>query len=108
VNARAPGPLAPEPVGQETLPAYELQLYVTGHTARSIRAVENVRRFCEELLAGRYTLNVVDLYQQPELAAREQLIAAPTLVKRQPLPVRRMVGDMSDRNRMLAGLGVVT
>lgn len=85
---------------------YELELYVTGHTARSLRAVANIRRLCDELMPGRYHLEVVDLYQQPDRAAREQLIAAPTLVKRQPLPVRRMIGDMSDRQRVLAGLGM--
>jgi circadian clock protein KaiB len=85
---------------------YILSLYVTGHTAKSIRAVENVRRLCEEKLVGRYKLEVIDLYQQPELAAREQLIAAPTLVKSLPLPCKRMVGDLSNRPRVLAGLGI--
>jgi circadian clock protein KaiB len=85
---------------------YILALYVTGHTAKSIRAVENVRRLCDENLVGRYRLEVIDLYQQPELAAREQLIAAPTLVKSLPLPAKRMVGDLSNRARVLAGLGI--
>jgi circadian clock protein KaiB len=85
---------------------YILSLYVTGHTAKSIRAVENVRRFCDEMLVGRYQLEVIDLYQQPELAAREQLIAAPTLVKSLPLPCKRMVGDLSNRQRVLSGLGI--
>lgn len=88
--------------------SYQLQLYVTGHTARSVRAVENIKRLCDELLHGRYQLEVFDLYQRPELAGREQLIAAPTLVKLLPLPQRRMVGDMSDRKRVLAGLGLVS
>jgi circadian clock protein KaiB len=95
VRARAPGG-AP--------PTYVLRLYVTGTTARSLRAVENIRLLCEEHLAGDYDLEVVDLYQQPELAAREQLFAAPTLVKELPPPLRRLVGDMSNTERVLAGL----
>lgn len=91
---------------RDRVAAYQLQLFVTGHTARSLRAIDNVKRLCDEMLAGRYRLDIVDLYQQPELASREQLIAAPTLVKRFPLPQRRMVGDMSDRGRLLAGLGL--
>jgi circadian clock protein KaiB len=88
-------------------PTYLLRLYVTGTTAKSMRAIENVRWLCEEHLAGDYALEVVDVYQQPELAAREQLFAAPTLVKRLPLPLRRLVGDMSNHARVLAGLGLV-
>ena len=83
---------------------YVLRLYITGTTARSVRAVENVRWLCEEHLAGDYDLEVVDVYQQPEVAAREQLFAAPTLVKKLPLPLRRLVGDMSNHERVLAGL----
>lgn len=83
---------------------YVLRLYVAGHTARSMRAVENVRSLCDSHRQGRYELEIVDLYQQPEAAAREQLVAAPTLIKRAPPPVRRMVGDMSDSARVLSGL----
>jgi circadian clock protein KaiB len=83
---------------------FVLRLYVTGTTARSMRAIANIGRLCEQNLAGRYDLEVVDLYQQPELAAREQLVAAPTLVKKLPLPLRRLVGDFSDQERVLAGL----
>ena len=86
---------------------FVLRLYVTGTTAKSVRAVENIRSLCEEHLAGKYDLEVVDLYQQPELAAREQLVAAPTLIRKLPLPLRRLVGDLSDRQRVLAGLDVV-
>jgi circadian clock protein KaiB len=84
-----------------------LRLYIAGTTARSKRAVENVRNLCEQHLKGRYDLEVIDLYQQPELAAREQLLAAPTLIKKLPLPLRRLVGDLSDHARVLAGLDVV-
>jgi circadian clock protein KaiB len=85
-------------------PTYVLRLYITGSTAKSMRAVENVRWLCDEHLAGDYDLEVVDVYQQPELAAREQLFAAPTLIKKLPLPLRRLVGDMSNHERVLAGL----
>jgi len=87
---------------------YELNLYVTGMTTRSARAIENLRAFCKKHLEGRHTLRVFDLYQQPALARSEQVIAAPTLVKRVPLPQRRLVGDMSDQERMRAALGLST
>src|SRR4051794_2831610 len=80
---------------------YVLRLYVTGKTSRSTRAVENVRAICDEYLEGRYDLEVIDIYQRPALLAGEQIIAAPTLVKKLPLPMRRLVGDMSDRQRVL-------
>ena len=85
---------------------YVLQLFVTGHTEKSVRAVRNVTRLCEQHLHGHYDLKVVDLYQQPELAAEHQLVAAPTLIKTLPLPPRKMIGDMSDSRRVLAGLGI--
>ena len=87
---------------------YVLRLYVTGMTARSARAVENLRVICNERLAGRYDLEVIDIYQQPILTRGEQIIAAPTLIKKLPLPMRRLVGDMSDRERVLLGLDLVT
>ncbi|HLG59770.1 MAG TPA: circadian clock KaiB family protein [Vicinamibacterales bacterium] len=83
---------------------YVLRLYVTGMTARSTRAVENVRAICEEHLEGRYELEVIDIYQQPTLAVGEQIIAAPTLIKKLPLPLRRVIGDMSNTERVLLGL----
>ena len=86
---------------------YVLCLYVTGMTARATRAVSNVREICDEHLEGRYDLEVVDLYQQPLLAREEQIIAAPTLVKKRPLPLRRIIGDMSQRDRVLLGLDLV-
>ncbi len=86
---------------------YVLSLYVTGMTARAIRAVENVRAMCDEHLEGRYDLTVIDVYQQPVLAKEEQIIAAPTLIKRLPLPQCRFIGDMSRRDRMLLRLGII-
>jgi len=85
---------------------YVLRLFVTGHTEKSVRAVRNVTRLCEQHLHGHYDLEVVDLYQQPELAAEHQLVAAPTLIKMLPLPPRKMIGDMSDSRRVLTGLGI--
>ena len=83
-----------------------LRLYVTGTTGKSIRAIENVRRICEEHLEGAYKLEVVDLYKNLPLARGDQIIAAPTLIKRLPLPLRRLIGDMSDEARVLVGLDV--
>ena len=85
---------------------YELNLYVTGMTPRSERAIANLRAFCKKHLEGHHTLRIFDLYQQPSLARSEQLFAAPTLVKRVPLPQRRLVGDMSDQERMRTVLDV--
>jgi len=83
---------------------YVLRLYVVGATAQSQRAIANLREICETELAGRYRLEVIDIYQQPTLGAGEQIIAAPTLIKELPPPVRRLVGDMSDRDHVLLGL----
>jgi circadian clock protein KaiB len=83
---------------------YVLRLYVTGMTPQSVRAIENVKRICEEHLQGRYELEVVDLYQQPQLAKGEQILATPTLIKKLPLPLRRIIGDMSTTERLLVGL----
>jgi circadian clock protein KaiB len=85
---------------------YLLRLYVTGVTPNSVRAIANLKRICEEHLQGRYQLEVIDVYQQPELAADGQIIAAPTLVKKLPLPLRRIIGDMSSSERVLQGLGL--
>ena len=83
---------------------YVLRLYVIGATAASQRAIANLTRLCEEELQGRYTLEVIDVYQSPELLAGEQIIATPTLIRYLPAPVARLVGDMSDRERVLLGL----
>ena len=83
---------------------YLLRLYVTGMTPRSTRAIENVRKICEQHLQGRYDLEVVDIYQQPSLAKGEQIVAAPTLIKKLPLPLRRVIGDMTNTDRVLFGL----
>jgi circadian clock protein KaiB len=83
---------------------YVLRLDVTGLTPRSLAAIESTKRICEEFLKGRYDLEVVDLSKHPALAEGEQIIAAPTLIKQLPLPLRRLVGDLSDQERVLFGL----
>ncbi len=83
---------------------YVLRLYVTGATPKSLEAIKNIKQICEEHLKGRYSLQVVDVYQQPVLAKGEQIIAAPTLIKQLPAPLRRFIGDMADTDRMLLGL----
>ena len=83
---------------------YKLKLYVTGTTPRSQKAIVNIRKICEEHLEGRYELEVIDVTQNPTLAKGEQIIAAPTLIKKLPLPIRRFIGDMSQTERILLGL----
>jgi circadian clock protein KaiB len=85
---------------------YVLRLYVTGMTARSTRAISAVRSVCDEHLAGRYTLEIIDVYQQPARIREDQIVAIPTLVKSGPSPLRRIIGDMSNRDRLLLGLGL--
>ena len=82
------------------------RLYVTGMTPKSTRAIANVQELCKKYLAGRYELKVIDIYQQPNLAKEEQIIATPTLIKKLPLPLRRFIGDMSDTERFLVGIGL--
>jgi circadian clock protein KaiB len=95
------------PAPGDTTEKYILRLYVTGMTARAARTIENLRTFCEKHLAGRYELQVIDVYQQPELARTEQIVAVPTLIKKLPLPLRRLIGDMSDEARVLVGLDIL-
>jgi circadian clock protein KaiB len=99
------GRAAPEkPPAMPAKPRYVLRLYVTGLTPRSLRAITNIKEICEEHLKGRYDLQVIDIYQQPVLARGEQIIAVPTLIKKLPPPLRRIIGDLSDRERVLIGL----
>lgn len=85
---------------------FVLKLYVSGMTPRSRRAIDNIRTLCEEHLTEGCDLEIIDIYQQPALASGDQVVAAPTLVKRLPLPLRRVIGDMSDRGRILMVLGI--
>ena len=87
---------------------YVLRLYVTGMTRRSTIAIQNIKRICEEHLHGRYLLEVVDVFEHPALAKGEQIIAAPTLIKSLPTPLRRFIGDMSNTDKILLGLDLRT
>jgi circadian clock protein KaiB len=86
---------------------YVLRLYVTGQTPRSLRAIQNIKHICETHLKGRYDLEVIDIYKRPSLAQGEKVIAAPTLVKVLPTPIRRFVGDLSDTEKVLFGLDLL-
>lgn len=93
-------------IAQRDEEPYRLRLFVTGATPRSTRAIANARRILDEHLPGRYELEVVDLLQQPDAGEAVLVIAAPTLVKMQPLPLKRLIGDLSDQDKVLAGLGL--
>ena len=90
--------------GTDSEEHYLLRLYVTGMTPRSTEAFASIKAICEERLRGRYELEVIDIYQHPQLAIDEQIIAVPTLVKKLPAPLRRLVGDLSNEDRVLLGL----
>jgi circadian clock protein KaiB len=86
--------------------SFVLRLFVSGMTSNSLRAVENTRKICEEHLEGRYQLEIIDIYQQPVLAKKHQIVAVPTLVKEAPQPVRKFIGDMSQTEQILQGLDI--
>jgi circadian clock protein KaiB len=98
-----PRPAAAGPAAEH----YDLRLYVTGATARSLRAIGNIKAICEEYLKDRYELEVVDVYRRPELLRSDQIVAVPTLVKKLPVPLRLLVGDLSRTEQVLYGLGLV-
>ena len=87
-------------------PEWQLRLYVAGATARSVAALANLRRMCEEHLAGRYEIEVIDLLVNPKLAAGDQILAVPTLVRKFPEPIRKIIGDLSNEERVLVGLDI--
>lgn len=99
-------------VGQPARPAraqkpeWQLRLYVAGATAKSVAALANLRRMCEEHLAGRYEIEVIDLLVNPKLAAGDQILAVPTLVRKFPEPMRKIIGDLSNEERVLVGLDI--
>lgn len=99
-----PKPAAAKPARQQVVEKCLLRLYVAGTTPQSTRAILNMKQICEEHLHGAYHLEVIDIYQRPQLAKDEQIIAVPTLVKKLPLPLRRLIGDFSDSERVLIGL----
>lgn len=85
---------------------YELRLYIAGHSARTVAALANLKRLCEELLDGRYAIEVIDLLEKPHLAKEHQILAIPTLVRKLPSPIRKVIGDLSNRDRVLLGLAI--
>jgi circadian clock protein KaiB len=85
---------------------WALRLYVAGQTPKSVAALSNLKRICEHHLAGRYRLEIVDLLQNPKLAAGDQILAVPTLVRKLPVPIKKIIGDLSDAERVLVGLDV--
>ena len=85
---------------------YVLKLYVAGRSPKSVNAIANIKKLCETSLQGRYVLDVIDLYQQPQLAQGEQIIAVPTLIRKLPSPLRRVIGDLSNAERVLVGLDI--
>lgn len=105
-GARSPAEFE-QRLSQEGDATYVLRLYVAGTNLHSVRAIENTRRLCAEFLRGRCELHVIDLYQQPNLAHRDRILTVPALVKLFPPPTVRFVGDMSDTDKILRGLGIV-
>jgi circadian clock protein KaiB len=85
---------------------YELRLYVAGNTPRSLTALENLKRICEEYLKGKYRIEVIDLLEKPQLARGDQILAIPTLVRNLPTPIRKIIGDLSNTERVLVGLNL--
>lgn len=104
-NPTRPAPPEVKPRKTET-GHYVLRLYVAGKSPKSVNAIANLKKICEENLQGRYQLDVIDLYQQPQLAQGEQIIALPTLIKKLPPPLRRIIGDLSNTERVLVGLDI--
>lgn len=103
-SAACPGPNNGEQRSASFKPVWELRLYVAGMTPTSIRAFENLKRICEEHLHGAYRIQVVDLLERPMLARGDQIVAVPTLVRRLPTPVKKIIGDLSNTDRVLVGL----
>lgn len=88
-------------------PEYVLRLFITGASPNSVRAINNIRSICETYLSGRYSLQIIDVYQEAALAQEEQLIALPLLVRKRPLPERKMIGDLSQTEKVLKSLGLL-
>ena len=92
------------PPGREDPDFWELRLYVAGQTPKSVTAVSNLRKICDEHLEGRYTIEVIDLLENPTLGQGDQILALPTLVRRLPTPIKKIIGDLSNTERVLVGL----
>ena len=108
INARPARVARVVPLSEDTpgVAEWQLRLYVAGQTAKSVAAFDNLKRVCEEHLAGRYTIEVIDLLVNPRLAAGDQILAVPTLVRKFPEPIRKIIGDLSNEERVLVGLDV--
>jgi circadian clock protein KaiB len=91
---------------QEAAERWDLRLYVAGETNKSLRAIDNLKRICAEHLEGRYSIEVIDLLQHPQLGAGDQILALPTLVRRLPEPIKKIIGDLSNENKVLVGLDI--
>ena len=87
-------------------PGYNLRLYVAGQTPKSIAAISNLRRLCDQYLAGRYSIDIIDLMREPELAQTHQIVAVPMLIRELPEPIRRIIGDLSNTQRVILGLDI--
>ena len=94
----------PSPTKNKPLETWELRLYVAGQTPRSIAAFENLKKICEEHVPGKYRIEIIDLLKNPQLAKGDQILAVPTLVRKLPVPVRKIIGDLSNTQRVLVGL----
>jgi len=92
--------------GDQSKPCFQLRLFVTGSTLRSQQAIQNIRHICEEYLTGEYELEVIDVSQNPEQARKYQILAVPTLLKELPAPLRKVVGDLSEKEKVLEGLNI--
>lgn len=91
---------------EELVPEFQLRLYVAGQTAKSITALRNLKRICETHVPGKYRIEVIDLIKTPQLAAGDQILAVPTLVRRLPEPIKKIIGDLSNEERVLVGLDI--
>ena len=96
----------PRPRSRPSKKAWELRLYVAGQTPKSLAAFANLKKICEEHLAGQYHIEVIDLLKKPQLASGDQILAIPTLVRKLPSPIRKIIGDLSDTERVLVGLNL--
>lgn len=91
---------------KETVAEWQLLLYIAGQTPKSIKALENIKKYAEEYLAGKYSIEIIDLLKSPQLAEGDQILAVPTLVRKFPEPIRKIIGDLSNEERVLVGLNI--
>lgn len=106
MSSSNPSSFAPEEPGDQRTETWQLRLYVAGQTPKSLAAFANLRKICEEHLAGRYQIEVIDLLENPKLARGDQILAVPTLVRKLPPPIKKIIGDLSNTENVLIGLDV--